>query len=237
MMIHFIEAYTIPESWVKLIDLCLKFGRVYRIDRGSNVGHRRKELDCITVLIKMPWQRPLTYHDDGIEYAPSTQEIYNYFYKFIVPEKIRIECYDYTYAERIASHDQLNKVIDMLAETPHTNQAVIRITQPSDIDLGAPPCMLFIQFKVIEGKLVAYTFFRSWDLLSGYPYNIPAIQLLKEYVLDEVNMIREKRGLNKFSDGELVAFSSGLHLYDYQWDIAHVIVQRTLYKSRKSNSK
>ena len=231
MKSYIIEAYTIPESWIRILDLCLREGREYTIERGSDVGHKRKEIDCVVIHIKMPWIRPLTARVDGIEYAPSEQDIYNYYYNYVLDIGLRkLEDYDYTYGERIK--EQLGDILHMLAFTPNTNQAIIRITKPEDIRLSHPPCMCLLQFKVINNKLVCYTYFRSWDAFNGYPYNVPAIQLLKEDILTQVNKLRQDEGKEPFLDGDIICFSSGLHLYDYEIEQAKEIVQKTLYKRR-----
>jgi len=226
---YYLEFLTIPESWIELLKLCLEEGRVYRIDRGSRVGSKRKELDLVVVQIKKPWLRPLTAYLDVPNFAPSEREIYQYYLEFIRLCESKHD-YDYTYAERINEYNQLEKVIQVLAATPHTNQAVIRITKPSDIELDDPPCMCLLQFKIIEDRLVCYSYFRSWDLFGGYPRNVPAIQLLKEEVLSSVNEIREVKGLSTFIDGELVLISSGLHIYESEWDIVKQILNNTIYK-------
>ena len=43
-----------------------------------------------------------------------------------------------------------------------------------------------------------------------------AIQLLKEYMASEIGV----------GDGEIIASSKGLHLYDYSWDLARAVVNR-----------
>lgn len=53
-------------------------------------------------------------------------------------------------------------------------------------------------------------YFRSWDLWNGFPANLGAIQMLKEYMAEEIGV----------GDGEIVAASKGLHLYDYAWALA-----------------
>jgi len=53
-------------------------------------------------------------------------------------------------------------------------------------------------------------YFRSWDLWAGFPSNLAGIQLLKEYMAKEIGV----------EDGEMIASSKGMHLYDYCWDLA-----------------
>ena len=55
----------------------------------------------------------------------------------------------------------------------------------------------------------------SWDLWGGFPANLGAIQILKEYMSSEIGI----------EDGELIAVSKGLHLYDYSWDLAKAVLR------------
>ena len=239
MKMYYFEFLTIPESWVKLLDVCMREGRVYVIDRGSRKGKRRKELDLVVIQIKKPWLRPLTPHLEAPGYAPTEKEIREYYLYFVhpytssveyLPEKLRHE-YSYTYGEKIGCK-QYEALINMLAITPNTNQAVLRVTEDVDIHMESPPCLCLLQFKVIEGRLVCYAYFRSWDLFGGYPYNVPAIQLLKEDVLDSVNRKRREMGLSEFNDGELVLISAGLHIYETEWEVVKEVLNNTLYKRR-----
>jgi len=60
------------------------------------------------------------------------------------------------------------------------------------------------------GKLHFVAYFRSWDLWAGFPSNLAAMQLLKEYMAQEIGV----------EDGEMMAMSKGMHLYEYAWDLA-----------------
>ena len=80
------------------------------------------------------------------------------------------------------------------------------------IKLSDPPCLRGIDTRVMNGRLHFIAYFRSWDLWAGFPSNLAGMQLLKEYVASEIGV----------EDGELVALSKGLHLYDYTWELAKV---------------
>jgi len=73
-----------------------------------------------------------------------------------------------------------------------------------------------IDTRLREGKLNFVVYFRSWDLWAGFPSNMAALQLLKEYMASEIGV----------EDGELVAMSKGLHLYEYTWELAKAVVRR-----------
>jgi len=90
------------------------------------------------------------------------------------------------------------------------NQMVLQVAHPSDMLLKDPPCLRHIDTRIQDGKLHFYPYFRSWDAYSGFPANLAAIQLLKEYVAAEIGV----------EDGEIIASSKGLHIYDYTFDLA-----------------
>jgi len=107
--------------------------------------------------------------------------------------------------------NQIEEVIKMYKEGGHgTNQAVMEIGMPSDILWNDPPCLRLIDTRVRYGKLHFIVYFRSWDLIGGFPTNLAGLQLLKEYMGSELGV----------EDGEIIALSKGLHIYEHQWDYA-----------------
>jgi thymidylate synthase len=91
-----------------------------------------------------------------------------------------------------------------------TNQAIMEVGMPQDILLDDPPCLRLIDTRIMDGKLHFVLYFRSWDLWAGFPSNLAAIQLLKEYMCQEIGV----------EDGTIVAMSKGLHLYEYSFALA-----------------
>ena len=76
--------------------------------------------------------------------------------------------------------------------------------------LSDPPCLRGIDTRIKDNRLHFVVYFRSWDLWAGFPSNLAAIQLLKEYMASEIGV----------ADGELIGVSKGLHLYEYSWELA-----------------
>jgi thymidylate synthase len=97
----------------------------------------------------------------------------------------------------------------------NTNQAYMAVGNENSIDLPDPPCLRMIDTRVRDGKLNFVVYFRSWDLWAGFPSNMAALQLFKEYMASEIGV----------KDGELLAMSKGLHLYDYAWELARAVVR------------
>ena len=93
---------------------------------------------------------------------------------------------------------------------------VLQVAHPNDMLLQDPPCLRSIDTRIQDNKLHFFPYFRSWDLWNGLPANLGAIQLLKEYITSEIGI----------EDGEIIATSKGLHIYDYVFDLAKVLRMR-----------
>ncbi len=102
------------------------------------------------------------------------------------------------------------------------NQMVMQIASPDDIILQDPPCLRSIDTRIQDGKLHFIIYFRSWDLWGGFPANLAGIQTMKEYMAAEIGV----------EDGEIIASSKGLHLYNYVWELAECIRGKTIEEFR-----
>jgi len=140
--LEFIEARDLPDAWFQCLYRLLTTGHIYTIDRGSYEGHKRLELDYITIHIKYPNVRPLLPDIPpslGIP-NPVTQEYLDSYLPYIMTSKKK-PGEDYTYGSRLEA--QIQKVIKMYKNNGFgTNQAAMSISMPSDIDLTDPPCVL-----------------------------------------------------------------------------------------------
>jgi thymidylate synthase len=102
------------------------------------------------------------------------------------------------------------------------NQMVMQVAHPADMLLQDPPCLRLIDTRIQDGKLNFIIYFRSWDLWGGFPANLSAMQMMKEYIASEVGV----------EDGEIIAASKGLHLYNYVWELAECIRGKTIEEFR-----
>ena len=93
------------------------------------------------------------------------------------------------------------------------NQMVLQVGQPSDMLLQDPPCLRQIDTRIQDGKLHFFPHFRSWDLWNGMPANLAAIEIMKQYASAEIGV----------ENGEIIASTKGLHIYDYAFDIGKVL--------------
>lgn len=213
MQISIIEARDLSEAWFLCLKKDISDGVEYRIDRGSYAGQRRKELDLAVIQIKYPGTRPLIPDVPQGVPAPTTMEyIENYLPYLMTAHKAQGE--QYTYGQYLEK--QIAEVIKMYKEDGHnTNQAFMAVGDAQSIYLTDPPCLRAIDTRIRDNRLVFYVYFRSWDLWAGFPSNLAAIQLLKEYMAGEIGV----------ADGELLAMSKGLHLYEYCWDLAKAVLR------------
>jgi len=222
-----IRAFDIPDSYYKCINEILKYGYEWTIQKGSFEGHTRLEFDNVVITISNPSNRPLIPIDFPEGVPPPTDMNYVNLYMgyLITPDKKKDE--QYTYGERITKMlpadkvegeqicSQIDYIIKMLQDTPMTNQACMSVGKPEDVLLKDPPCLRLIDCRIRYGALHFFTYFRSWDLWTGFPNNLAGIQLMKEYMARQIGV----------EDGTLNAYSKGLHLYDFQIPLAKKLVK------------
>ncbi|MFH1654989.1 MAG: thymidylate synthase [Candidatus Omnitrophota bacterium] len=228
----YIEAFDLDDAWFQTLSAILDKGHVYTIDRGSYQGQKRLEFDFVTVRVKKPGHQIIPLIPEGMSIPPPTDMEYVNKYLSYLLTGCKTETEDYTYGERLVEPkarvkeqregkemikeipldcNQIEEVIKIYKTQGYgTNQAVMEIGMPSDIQLADPPCLRLIDTRIRYGKLHFILYFRSWDLWGGFPSNLGGLQLVKQYMADEIGV----------ADGEIVAVSKGLHLYDYSWELA-----------------
>jgi thymidylate synthase len=210
MKLEFIEARDLPDAWYQCIYKLLETGRSYTIDRGSYAGQKRLEFDYATIHISHPDARPLLPDIPpslGIPNPVAEGYLEEYLPYLMTSAKEPGE--DYTYGQYLEK--QIEEVIRMFKEDGHeTNQAYMTVGDEKSIFLRDPPCLRGVDSRIQEGRLHFIVYFRSWDLWNGFPANLGALQLLKEYMASCIGV----------EDGEIIAASKGLHLYDYVWELA-----------------
>ena len=227
-----IEAFDLDNAWFQCLSAILEKGHVYKIDRGSFAGQHRLEFDFVTIRVKNPAHQIIPIIPEGSSIpAPTDMEYVKQYLSYLVTD-CKTETEDYTYGERLVNPkvkmemgengkklvkemplqcNQIEEVIKMYKTQGFgTNQAVMEIGMPSDIKLADPPCLRLVDTRVRYGKLHFFLYFRSWDLWGGFPSNLGGLELVKQYMADEIGV----------KNGEIVACSKGLHLYEYAWELA-----------------
>jgi thymidylate synthase len=230
----FIDAFDLDDAWFQCLFKILDDGYVYTIDRGSYKGQKRLEFDFVVVRVRKPSHQIIPIIPEGMSIpAPTDMDyIQGYLSYLLTGTKTKTE--DYTYGERLVEPKvriqeningremireiplNVNQIEEVIGIYKHegfgTNQAIMEIGMPSDIKLEDPPCLRLIDTRVRYGKLNFILYFRSWDLWGGFPSNLGGLQLVKQYMAGEIGV----------QDGEIVAVSKGLHLYDYSWELAKI---------------
>lgn len=228
----FIDAFDLDDAWFQCLSAILDKGHAYTITRGSYEGQKRLEFDFVSVRVRKPAHQIIPIIPEGMSIPAPTDMDYIQGYLSYLLTGAKTETEDYTYGERLVDPkvkikqesdgkglvremplnvNQIEEVIKMYKEKgPGTNQAVMEIGMPSDIKLVDPPCLRLIDTRIRYGKLHFILYFRSWDLWGGFPSNLGGLQLVKQYMAEEIGV----------DDGEVIAVSKGLHLYDYAWDLA-----------------
>lgn len=215
-----IDAFDLDDLWYKCLCEVIDHGHIYTITRGSYEGQKRLEFDMVFLQVEKPANQIIPLIPEGMNISPPTSMEYveRYMSYLLTGEKQEKE--DYTYGQRLVEAayplgtlSQIQEVIDMYKSDGHgTNQACMEIAMPSDIALGDPPCLRLIDTRIRYGKLHFFCYFRSWDLWGGLPANLAAIQKMKEFMAGEIGV----------EDGQLMAASKGLHLYDHCWKLAEL---------------
>ncbi|MDD5156041.1 MAG: thymidylate synthase [Candidatus Omnitrophica bacterium] len=228
----FIDTFDLDDAWFQTLSQILEKGHIYTINRGSYEGQKRLEFDFVTVRVRKPSHQIIPIIPEGMSIPAPTDMDYIQGYLSYLMTGSKTETEDYTYGERLVDPkvkikqnvegkemfkdiplnvNQIEEVIRMYKEKGYgTNQATMEIGMPSDIKLADPPCLRIIDTRIRYGKLHFVLYFRSWDLWGGFPSNLGGLQLVKQYMAEEIGV----------DDGEIIAVSKGLHLYDYSWDLA-----------------
>ena len=230
----FIDALDLDDAWFQCLSVILEKGHIYTITKGSYEGQKRLEFDFVVVRVKKPGHQIIPIIPEGMSIPAPTDMDYIQRYLSYLLTGTKTETEDYTYGERLVEPkvkikqnidgkemvkemplhvNQIEEVIKIYKEKGFgTNQAIMEIGMPSDIKLADPPCLRLIDTRVRYGKLHFILYFRSWDLWGGFPSNLGGLQLVKQYMAEEIGV----------DDGEIIAVSKGLHLYGYAWDLAKI---------------
>lgn len=235
----YIDAFDLDDAWFQTLCAILEKGKVYSITRGSYKGAKRLEFDFVVVHVRKPSHQIIPIIPEGLNIPAPTDMEYIQGYLSYLLTGAKTDTEDYTYGERLVDPkvritdekdghkmsreiplcvNQIEEVIRMYKEEGYgTNQAIMEIGMPSDIKLQDPPCLRLIDTRIRHNKLHFILYFRSWDLWGGFPSNLGGLQLVKQYMADMIGV----------GDGEIIAASKGLHLYDYSWEVAKIRTKKT----------
>lgn len=100
--------------------------------------------------------------------------------------------------------DQIQRAVDTIKTNPDSRRIVVNAWNVAQIDeMALPPCHMFFQFYVADGKLSLQMYQRSADTFLGVPFNIAEYALL-------LMMMAQVTGLKV---GDFVHTTGDTHIY------------------------
>lgn len=101
--------------------------------------------------------------------------------------------------------DQISDAIRDIKENPNSRRIIVNSWNVGDLDnMNLPPCHMFFQFYVANGKLSLQMYQRSADSFLGVPFNIASYALL-------LMMVAQVTGLEP---GEFIHTLGDTHIYN-----------------------
>ncbi len=112
----------------------------------------------------------------------------------------------YSYGQRFTDYygiDQIRGIVEKLKKNPESKSATITLMDPKG-DSGHMPCIVALDFKIRNGKLMTTAFFRSQDVGKKIYADIICLGEIGSRIAEEVSV----------QNGELNILIVSLHLYE-----------------------
>lgn len=105
--------------------------------------------------------------------------------------------------------DQIAEAINKIKTNPTDRRIIVTAWNPGELDqMALPPCHMFFQLFVADGKLSLYMHQRSCDMFLGVPFNIASYSLL-------LHMVAQVTGLKAH---EFIHSLGDTHIYQNHFD-------------------
>lgn len=116
--------------------------------------------------------------------------------------------------------DQVAELIEKLKKTPYDRRLIVSAWNPGELaDMALPPCHMFFQCFVADGRLSLHMVQRSCDMFLGVPFNIASYSLL-------LHMLAQVTGLKAH---ECILTLQDAHIYHEHFDAVKEQLSRVPY--------
>ena len=115
--------------------------------------------------------------------------------------------------------DQLQNVIDLIKNDPHSRRIIMNSWNPKDLDkMALPPCHVMCQFNVNSElkTLNCQLYQRSGDMFLGVPFNIASYSFLL-HILSKIT---------GYIPGKLIHILGDTHIYEEHFDAVNEQISR-----------
>jgi thymidylate synthase len=214
-----ITAETLPEAWENAVVKTWYEGAqiATQYDKPGDPLSR----DAMAVIaVKNPFAEPRIHRcfPGGIvELEAYRQEVVDGIHDhWINPEEGK---WEYTYHERMVAYsvpgldkpiDQIEYVVNALAEAPHTRRAQAIMWKPwEDAGIHDPACLQRLWFRIYDDELVLNASMRSNDAFKASFMNMYAFTDLQRMVAERVS---ERLG-RKITPGQYIHVADSFHIY------------------------
>jgi len=124
------------------------------------------------------------------------------------------------YYQPIGGVDQVWNLLQGLKNDPNGRRHIISGWNPQQLhEMALPPCHLYNQYQILDGRLNSSFVMRSHDWLYGGPFNFMGYAMLNIAIAKYLGL----------EPGHLTYFGNDVHIYDNQIEMAKIQVTREPY--------
>ncbi len=115
------------------------------------------------------------------------------------------------------SIDQIAQIIEQIENTPDSRRIIVSAWNVAEVEnMALPPCHMFFQFYVADGRLSCQLYQRSADIFLGVPFNIASYALLTMMIAQVCDL----------KAGDFVHTFGDAHLYSNHMEQAELQLSR-----------
>ena len=214
-----ITAETLPEGWETAVVQTWSQGTSIRTEYDKDTDPASRDATAV-IVIRNPMSEPRIHRafPGGIvELEAYRQEVVDGIHDhWVNPEEGK---WEYTYHERLAAYsvpgldkpvNQLEYIINALADSPHTRRAQAIMWKPwEDAGIHDPACLQRLWFRVYGDELILNIHMRSNDAFKAAFMNMYAFTDLQRLVAERLSA----RLGRKIRSGQYTHIADSFHIY------------------------